>query len=209
MTDKPAESAVERYCATKADTLFNKYGEAYEVVPRQRADAALTEVQDERDAALKRERVATMFSDAFEDAANGAHWRLEYERGLRHVILSCWQYASRADEAWENGYQKGWLDGEGQYEPLLTKADAALADVVDALAELQAKLAAAEAALARANTVNVDEVKNLMLTRNGEAEQWKQAWSRAHDRAVAEAMKRIDAEAAFEELQAQVEDGPR
>lgn len=97
MTDKPAESAVERYYATKADTLFNKYGEAYEVVPRQRADAALTEVQDERDAALKRERVATMFSDAFEDAANGAHWMLEYERGLNRVLVAIWQYASRAD----------------------------------------------------------------------------------------------------------------
>ena len=48
-----------------------------------------------------------MFGDAFEDAAKGCHWMLEYERGLSHVIVACWMYASRADEAYAAGYEHG------------------------------------------------------------------------------------------------------
>lgn len=139
-------------------------------------------------------------------------WQAEDEPDMVRVQRERAEQAE-ADTEYHKGQAKLWHTA---LQDALTRADeaeAALKDFYDDTEEterkLQAKLAAAEAALARANTVNVDEVKNLMLTRNGEAEQWKQAWSRAHDRAVAEAMKRIDAEAAFEELQAQVEDGPR
>ena len=70
-------------------------------------------------AASEREKkVAVMFGDAFEDAAKGCHWMLEYERGLRHVIVANWMYASRADEAYAAGYDAAMQQVEFKDEAL-------------------------------------------------------------------------------------------
>lgn len=92
-----------------------------------------SEVEADLAAMTKREKVAAMFGDAFEDAAKGCHWMLEYERGLNHVIVSNWQYASRADEAYAAGYEAAHMDAEEQYEPRLAAAREDFAEVAKVL----------------------------------------------------------------------------
>ena len=93
-------TAVERYRNELVEALWADG--RYHIDPRrvvELADKAVAELEADLAAMTKREKVAAMFGDAFEDAAKGCHWMLEYERGLSHVIVACWQYASRADEA--------------------------------------------------------------------------------------------------------------
>lgn len=84
----------------------------------ERADALIAALERALAASEREKKVAVMFGDAFEDAAKGCHWMLEYERGLRHVIVANWMYASRADEAYAAGYDAAMQQVEFKDEAL-------------------------------------------------------------------------------------------
>ena len=81
-------------------------------------DALIAALEQALAASEREKKVAVMFGDAFEDAAKGCHWMLEYERGLRHVIVANWMYASRADEAYAAGYDAAMQQVEFKDEAL-------------------------------------------------------------------------------------------
>lgn len=92
------EEAREAYFATDAETLHNCYGEAYEVVPRQRADAYIAALEAEN--RELRETVATK-------TQRGDSWRERYHAAMvlgREEALAAQTKRAEAAEAERNRY---------------------------------------------------------------------------------------------------------
>jgi len=112
-------------------------------------DALIAALEQALAASEREKKVAVMFGDAFEDAAKGCHWMLEYERGLRHVIVANWMYASRADEAYAAGYDAAMQQVEFKDE---------------ALDGMHAQLREAEAEVALRDRMLRDIIERIALT---------------------------------------------